>query len=246
MEVIMGKARSPNRDKAFEIYKENNGKIKPKEIAEILNESVANISSWKNRDKWSEKVNIKKSTNKRGGQKGNLNNLRHGLYCDETKRLPEEFIKKYFPTKMKNVYNDLSNIGLTKLEMLGISIDSLWARISVSPKITEVKNKNDMTKVLKRTKDSQSTNGDSKEREYEIQHAWDKENNALDSYSKSLERLSNMIEKYEKLLHANWDLATEEQRLRIEKLRAEVAKADKGLNNELKIVIDYGDADGSS
>jgi|GEM_PF-2688086 len=228
----MGKTRSPNRDKALKIYIENNGDIIPREIAKILAENAANISSWKNKDKWNERL----PTNKGGAPKGNLNSLKHGLYADESKRLPEEFVKKYYPTKMKNAYNDLTNLRLTKLEMLGISIDALWARISVSPKITEVKNKNDMTKVLKRTKDSQSMNSESKEREYEIQHAWDKENNALDSYSKSLERLSNMIEKYEKLLHANWDLATEEQKLRIEKLKAEISKGTK-KDEPIQIVI---------
>ncbi len=228
----MGKTRSPNRDKALEIYIENNGNITPREIAKILGESASNISSWKNKDKWNEKL----PPNKGGAPKGNLNSLKHGLYSDESKRLPEEFVKKYFPTKMKNAYNDLTNIGLTKLEILGHSIDALWARLSVSPKITEVKNKNDMTKVLKRTKDSQSMNGESEEREYEIQLAWDKENNAIDTYSKTLERLSNMIEKYEKLLHANWDLATEEQKLRIEKLKADLSKGTK-KDEPIQIVI---------
>ena len=58
----MSKARSPNRDKAFDIYKEHNGNIKPKEIAEILNESASNISSWKNKDRWSEKVTVNSSS----------------------------------------------------------------------------------------------------------------------------------------------------------------------------------------
>lgn len=228
----MGKSRSPNRDKALEIYIKSNGNITPREIAKILGESASNISTWKNKDKWNDKL----PPNKGGAPRGNLNSLKHGLYSDESKRLPEEFVKKYFPTKMKNAYNDLSNIGLTKLEMLGHSIDALWARLSVSPKITEVKNKNDMTKVLKRTKDSQSMNSESEEREYEIQQAWDKENNALDTYSKTLERLSNMIEKYEKLLHANWDLATEEQKLRIEKLKADLNKGTK-KDEPINIVI---------
>ena len=226
----MGKTRSPNRDKALEIYIKNNGEITPREIAKVLGESAANISSWKNKDNWNEKL----PPNKGGAPKGNLNSLKHGLYADESKRLPEEFVKKYFPSGMKRAYNDIANLGLTKLEILGHSIDALWARISVSPKITEVKNKRDITKVLKRTKDSQSMNSESEEREYEIQLAWDKENNAIDTYSKTLERLSNMIEKYEKLLHANWDLATEEQKLRIEKLKAEISK---GTNKDEPIQI---------
>lgn len=41
-------------------------------------------------------------------------------------------------------------------------------------------------------------------------------------------------------------LDIENKRLQNAKLEAEVAKAGKGLDNELKIIIDYGDADGNS
>lgn len=228
----MGKTRSPNRDKAFEIYKDNKGNIAPRKIADMLGEKPSNISTWKNKDKWDEKL----PANKGGAPKGNLNSLKHGLYSDESKRLPEDFIKKYFPSGMKKAYNDSGNIGMTKLEMLGHSIDALWARILVSSKITEVKNKRDMTKELKRTKDAWGKTSQSEEREYEIQFPWDKENNSIDTYSKTLERLSNMIEKYEKLLHANWDLATEEQKLRIEKLKTDLSKGTK-KDEPIEIVI---------
>ncbi|AQR95547.1 terminase small subunit [Clostridium saccharoperbutylacetonicum] len=41
-------------------------------------------------------------------------------------------------------------------------------------------------------------------------------------------------------------LEVENKKLQNAKLEAEVAKAGKGLDNELKIVVDYGDADGNS
>ncbi|WP_242954051.1 phage terminase small subunit-related protein, partial [Clostridium puniceum] len=69
----MGKTRSPNRDKALDIYIKNNGEITPREIAKVLGESAANISSWKNKDNWNEKL----PPNKGGAPKGNLNSLKH-------------------------------------------------------------------------------------------------------------------------------------------------------------------------
>lgn len=48
----MAKARSPNRNKAFDIFKEHNGNIANREIAEILNENEKTISNWKCRDNW--------------------------------------------------------------------------------------------------------------------------------------------------------------------------------------------------
>lgn len=215
----MGRSRSPNRDKAYEIYEMHRGKISINEIANMLNEKTSNIYSWKNKDNWDRKLkgNV-------GAPKGNLNGLKHGMYCDPEKRLPEEFIKKWFPIGFKKAYEDSVNMGISKLDKLGHSIDMLWSRILVSQKITQVKSKNDMTKELKRKKNQFGKNP-SNEKEYEIQFAWDKENSNLDTYSKAMERLTNMIDKYEKLLHANWDLATEEQKTRIEKLKLEVSKA---------------------
>lgn len=223
----MGKSRSPNREKAFELYKEYNGKIKPKEIADLLNEKVSNIYIWKNSDEWELKLHGKvgapkgndNAVNNIGGRapKGNLNSIKNGMYCDLSKRLPNEFIKKWFPIGFKNAYNDSAAIGLSKLDKLGHSIDMLWAKILVSQKITAIKNKKDITKELKK-----ESWGKSPSQEYEIQFAWDKENSSLDTYSKALERLSNMIDKYEKLLHANWDLATEEQKTRIEVLKSKI------------------------
>ncbi|COF29366.1 phage terminase small subunit [Bacillus cereus] len=52
----MAKSRSPNRDKAFEIFKEHYGEIKNRKIAEILQEPEKTISSWKSRDKWVAKL----------------------------------------------------------------------------------------------------------------------------------------------------------------------------------------------
>ncbi|QEK12729.1 terminase [Crassaminicella thermophila] len=101
----MPRVRSPNRDKAFEIYKEHNGKIDLVEIAKILNCSPGTIRGWKNKDSWDKKINgtfqkkYKKNTERskrnKGGQPGNknavgnsggsappgnLNAIKHGAY----------------------------------------------------------------------------------------------------------------------------------------------------------------------
>lgn len=58
----MARARSPNRDKAFEIYKEHNGNITNREIANILNEDEKVIAVWKSRDKWNNVVQQSKQS----------------------------------------------------------------------------------------------------------------------------------------------------------------------------------------
>lgn len=53
----MPRARNPNRDKAFEIYKKHNGEIDLVEIASQLNISAGTVRGWKSKDKWDQKMN---------------------------------------------------------------------------------------------------------------------------------------------------------------------------------------------
>ena len=101
----MPRPRSPNRDKAFELWKESGKSRTLKEIAQELGVSENQVRKWKNQDKWENREalpNVTKSngntiqtngniTNqskpakrKRGGQKGNQNRYEHGLYANPT------------------------------------------------------------------------------------------------------------------------------------------------------------------
>lgn len=53
----MPRARNPNRDKAFEIYKSHNGKIDLVDIADQLQTSPGTVRGWKSKDKWEQKLN---------------------------------------------------------------------------------------------------------------------------------------------------------------------------------------------
>ena len=61
----MARVRRPNRDKAFEIYKLNNGEILLKDIATQLGVKDAQIRKWKSQDKWEEKLKGTLPKNKR-------------------------------------------------------------------------------------------------------------------------------------------------------------------------------------
>lgn len=80
----MPKPRSPDRAKSFEIYKEHNGDIENRRIAEMLGISEKTVGGWKCKDAWEKKLNgvlqtKKRSTPKRkGGQPGNKNAVGHG------------------------------------------------------------------------------------------------------------------------------------------------------------------------
>ena len=53
----MPKARSPERDQAYEIYKESNGLITLREIALRLGVPEKSVSGWKSKDSWDKKIN---------------------------------------------------------------------------------------------------------------------------------------------------------------------------------------------
>lgn len=59
----MARARDPNRDKAFEIYKKYKGNIDLVEIANQLKISSGTVRGWKSKDKWTEKMNGTFQTN---------------------------------------------------------------------------------------------------------------------------------------------------------------------------------------
>lgn len=112
----MPRARSPNRDKAFELWKESGKNRTLKEIAQELGVSESQVRKWKNLDKWDEaqalpnvtksignaaeskgNVTIEEKTpkRKRGGQKGNQNRYVHGLYANPTMdMIPQEELNR--------------------------------------------------------------------------------------------------------------------------------------------------------
>ncbi|MCT4573028.1 phage terminase small subunit-related protein, partial [Bacillus thuringiensis] len=53
----MARQRSPDRDKAFEIYKASKGEKPLVDIAAELNLKPSQIRKWKSQDKWDEQMN---------------------------------------------------------------------------------------------------------------------------------------------------------------------------------------------
>ena len=138
----MPRARSPNRDKAFEIYKLHNGNVENRQIANSLNISEKTISGWKCKDNWADKLNgvlqkDEQSTPKqKGGQpgnknsvghkpsvpKGNLNPIKHGAY--------QNIYLDYLPDDEKEIYEQMEAvINLeSEIKLLRLKITRLLNR----------------------------------------------------------------------------------------------------------------------
>jgi hypothetical protein len=78
----MPRQRSPERDKAFQLWQEAKGKKSLRQIAEELGIPEKSVSGWKVKDKWEERSTPKEERStpkrKRGGQPGNTNSKDKG------------------------------------------------------------------------------------------------------------------------------------------------------------------------
>ncbi|KAA8676187.1 phage terminase small subunit [Clostridium sp. HV4-5-A1G] len=234
----MPRQRSPNRDKAFEIYKENHGNIDLVKIAEMLSLSPGTIRGWKNKDKWDSKLNgtlqkdMERSKRKKGAQPKNKNSKGHVSSVPKGNKNAEThgFFSKIFPPETIDIVEDI--MVKNPLDMLWENIIIQYTAIARSQRIMDVTEKSEMIKELKKSKvktkdrstEKTSTNESEKEYEYEFQFAWDRQATFLQAQSRAMSELRSLIKQYDEMLHNNWDKATEEQKLRIEKLRCEVDK----------------------
>ena len=55
---------------------------------------------------------------------------------------------------------------------------------------------------------------------WEVQEAWDKQNEFMKAQARAQSELRSLIKQYDDMLHRDWELATEEQRARLAYLKA--------------------------
>lgn len=219
----MGRARDPNRDKAFEIYSENNGNIELIEIAERLGVSAGTVRGWKSKDKWEPKIkgtfqkkNTERSKNPRGAPKGSKNALGHGAPKGNTNALKHGLFAKYLPQEVYEIAQELSE--KQPIDILWENITLTYANLLHAQRILYVQDVEDTTSVLIA---STAKGGAS----YEIHTAWDKQGKALAAMARAQSELKSMIKTYDDLTRS--PLVTEEQRLRIDNLKAQLGSNDE-------------------
>lgn len=224
----MGRARDPNRDKAFEIYSEHNGNIELIEIAERLGVSAGTVRGWKSKDKWEPKIkgtfqkkNTERSKNPRGAPKGSKNALGHGAPKGNTNALKHGLFAKYLPQEVYEIAQELSE--KQPIDILWENITLTYANLLHAQRILYVQDVDDTTSVLIAT----TAKGGAS---YEIHTSWDKQGKALAAIARAQTELRGMIKTYDELTRS--PLVTEEQRLRIENLKAQL-----GSGNEDDTVI---------
>ena len=238
----MGRARDPNRDKAFEIYSENNGNIELIEIAERLGVSAGTVRGWKSKDKWEPKIkgtfqkkNTERSKNPRGAPKGSKNALGHGAPKGNANALKHGLFAKYLPQEVYEIAQELTE--KQPIDILWENITLTYANLLHAQRILYVQDVEDTTTMLIA---STAKGGAS----YEVHTSWDKQGKALAAMARAQAELKSMIKTYDELTRS--PLVTEEQRQRIELFKIKIesnqgSKSDTSLMEALLNAVKGGD-----
>lgn len=199
--------------KAKELYKKGQKLI---EIANRLGVPEGTVRSWKNRYKWDcnvakEKRNVAKT--KRGGQPGNKNATGPPGNKNAEKH---GFFSKYLPEETFSIIQEIEKKG--PLDILWENIQIAYAAIVRAQQIMYVKDHED--KTIEKIEEKE---GNVIGEKWEVQQAWDKQATFLKAQARAQGELRSLIKQYDELLHSNYELATEEQKARIEQIRAKTA-----------------------
>ena len=218
----MGRARDPNRDKAFEIYSENNGNIELIEIAERLGVSAGTVRGWKSKDKWEPKIkgtfqkkNKERSKKPRGAPKGSKNALGHGAPKGNNNAVKHGLFAKYLPQEVYEIAQEISD--KQPIDILWENITLTYATLLHAQRILYVQDIEDTTSLV--TSTAKGGVG------YEHHTSWDKQSRAITAIARAQTELRGMIKTYDELTRS--PLVTEEQRLRIDNLKAQLGSNDE-------------------
>ncbi|WP_131009700.1 phage terminase small subunit [Clostridioides difficile] len=212
--------------------------MKQKEISAKYDISLNTLKSWIKRYNWASEKKKGAPKSKRGAPIGNKNATGPPGNKNAEKF---GFFSKYLPEETQDLINEIKDKD--KFDILWEQITIQYAAIIRAQKIMYVKDKEEMVKELKKYESTE--NGE--KIEYEFQFAWDRQASFLNAQSRAMSELRSLIKQYDEMIHKDWNLATEEQKTRVEKLKCEVdnlSKDDIG-DDELKISVDYGDRNDS-
>lgn len=226
----MARARNPNRDKAFQLWKESDGSRLLKDIAEELGVTANTIRKWKANDKWDEEFKgsapiEKGSAPIRGAPKGNKNAVGNsgGAPARNQNAKTHGFYSKHMPAEAFEIMQDIQEFS---------PVDLLWEQIQIqftaivrAQKIMFVESKDEMIKELKKKKSVVSDSADIEEEEYEFQFAWDRHATFLNAQSRAMSELRGLIKQFDNIAHE-----TDERRLKLEQMRLNIEKTKKAID----------------
>lgn len=191
-----------------------------KEISAQYKVPAKTVKRWADKYKWfSEKCPEKMSKTKRKvdkiciGKLQNTNAVKHGLFS------------KYLPAETLELVGTIEK--MSPLDILWENICLKYAAIIRSQKIMFVETADDYTK--RTTLEGESL-------AFQYTEAYEKQASFLIAQSRAMGTLMSLIKQYDELCRSS--LTTDEQRLRIEKLKTEIARTHEGDNTAKVEIVD--------
>lgn len=226
-------ARAPDEriHKALELYKQG---MKLVEIANQLNLPAGTVRRWKSTHKWDSERSDKKSERSgksKGGQPGNKNAVGNDGGAPDGNKNAERhgFFAKWLPEETFEIFKDVQNKD--PLDLLWDNIQLQYAAIMRAQKLMYVKDQEDKTT----TQIAQGYSESGSSEKWEVQQAWDKQATFLQAQSRAMKTLESMLKQYDSMVNNDSSKASEEQRLRIAKLKYEVSQLSGGNEGDTSI-----------
>lgn len=191
-----------------------------KTILEQYKIPAKTVRQWASKYKWVRQKGSKKSTETKRkassvciGKLQNTNAIKHGLFS------------KYLPAETLELVGNIEM--MSPLDILWENICLKYAAIIRSQKLMYVEDANDCTKRI--TLEGEAI-------AYQYTEAYEKQASFLIAQSRAMGTLMSLIKQYDELCRSS--LATDEQRLRIEKLKTEIAKTRESDNPAKVEIVD--------
>ena len=212
----MARTPDPRIEQAKAMYLEGEKLV---EIASQLNLPEGTVRRWKSTHRWDSERSDKKSERspkrKRGAQPGNKNSS--GGPPGNKKAEKYGFFRKYLPEETQEIFSAIEQAD--PLDLLWHQIQIAYAAIIRAQRIAYVKDQQDKT-----IEKIENKEGNVFGEKWEVQQAWDKQNEFLKAQARAQGELRNMIKQYDEMLHKDWEAASEEQKSRIAQLKAQTDK----------------------
>ena len=164
--------------------------------------------------------------------KKNSNARKHGLFA------------KYLPKETLEIVNDIGDMD--PLNILYMNIKMQFASILRAQQIMFVENKEDHTTFKTKEREDEITI----EEQYEVHASWDKQATFMNSLSRSMAELRNMLKQYVEMANYDDDRLLEVKRMQsiIDKNNAEIEKINKENTTDtppqITIVDEWSSDDG--
>lgn len=187
--------------------------MKYKDIAAKHNVSINTVKSWQRRHGWSrdKKGAPKKS---RGAPIGNKNAVGHGAPKGNSNAVTHGLRRRFLPEGISELVDEV--MAMSPIDILWENITLTYANLLHAQRILYVQDVEDTTSLV--TSTAKGGVG------YEHHTAWDKQGKALAAMARAQSELKSMIKTYDELTRS--PLVTEEQRLRIDNLKAQLGSND--------------------